>query len=245
MSEIHIAGDYQYKALKERCVVRKFWYENKKRFLEEKAVITSSDVVLDAGCGSGNEIVYLSPRVRKVVGVDLNKDAIYFVQKQTRMLSISNIALVISDLVSLPIKSECFDKIILFEVLEHFDDKSIEGVLIELRRILKPQGTIFLTIPNHRSLWPVVEKILGLFGWVASLKEQHKIKFDYHTLKAIVSGKFRVIEMGSFNYFSPFLSIFSRKMAEWFFKREINSNNMCGLTLWCILEREGREHGSF
>jgi len=46
---------------------------------------------------------------------------------------------------NLPFKDNCFDSVVCFQVLEHVFD--VNNVILELYRVLKPNGTLLLSIP--------------------------------------------------------------------------------------------------
>lgn len=53
---------------------------------------------------------------------------------------------IVSDICNIPVEGETYDLIICFEVLEHLPDP--KKAIKELTRLLKPGGTLLLTIPN-------------------------------------------------------------------------------------------------
>ncbi len=57
---------------------------------------------------------------------------------------------------TLPLADQSFDGVLLLDVLEHVSDQ--QAVLREIQRVLKPGGTLVLSVP-HR----------GLLGWLDSL----------------------------------------------------------------------------
>jgi 2-polyprenyl-3-methyl-5-hydroxy-6-metoxy-1,4-benzoquinol methylase len=62
------------------------------------------------------------------------------------------------DLYHPPFK-EAFDVICLFDVLEHLDDE--KKALNQLKTMLKPGGTIILTVPAHQCLWSDSDVVAG------------------------------------------------------------------------------------
>lgn len=97
--------------------------------------------VLDAGCGTG-ELPYLIAQkgALRVVGVDYSKEAIGVAQKT---YALPNLSYVCEDIKKIKGK---FDVITTLGTLEHVDDPL--GVLRQLKRMLKPGGSLIVTCPN-------------------------------------------------------------------------------------------------
>jgi ubiquinone/menaquinone biosynthesis C-methylase UbiE len=107
--------------------------------------------VLDAGCGLGFHL-HLLNRLSEAdtwgVELDLGRlrqAAVDAYAGRSRLLA--------GDVLRLPLKDESFDKAVLSEVLEHVEDDA--GVLLELRRVLRPAGVCAITVPNaeYPVLW--------------------------------------------------------------------------------------------
>lgn len=114
--------------------------------------------VLDVGCGEGRHTInaYLHGDVT-AVGVDLNiRDLCVARERFAPFAEPDNarkyFALQVADATRLPFADHSFDKIICSEVLEHIHD--YEAVLREIRRVLKPDGLLAVSVPRY---WP--EKI--------------------------------------------------------------------------------------
>jgi SAM-dependent methyltransferase len=106
--------------------------------------------VLDVGCGTGSMLGYLS-RYGSPEGVDSEEAAISFCRE--RGLPGVSVAAV----PPLPFPDGRFDLVTAFDFLEHVDDD--EGALAEVRRVLSPGGTFFVTVPAYRFLWGNQDRI--------------------------------------------------------------------------------------
>jgi SAM-dependent methyltransferase len=108
------------------------------------AITTPSMRVLEVGCGAGELLSLLKPRVAKCVGVELNRPFVDFVNAE---LGIEAHA---GELASLALTDQ-FDLIICIDSLDHMRDP-IEQ-LARMRTLLAPGGTIWLAVPNlHEAL---------------------------------------------------------------------------------------------
>ncbi|MDW7776895.1 MAG: class I SAM-dependent methyltransferase [Methanosarcinales archaeon] len=113
------------------------------RFFSEYA--TNKDV-LDAGCGFGYGSVILSNhKAKKVVGIDNSYQTLKYVVEK---YNFNNISHVVSDVTCTPFASRTFGAIYAFEVIEHI--KNDNSFLLEMIRILKDDGYIFISTPNKK-----------------------------------------------------------------------------------------------
>jgi len=109
--------------------------------------------VLDVGCWDGFLSRLLMQRYRHVKGVDVSERAVE--------LALNNgvDAQLIQPEGDLPFPDEYFDTVVAGEVIEHVLDT--DGFLEELKRVLKPKGTLIITTPNVASLGRRLLLLLG------------------------------------------------------------------------------------
>lgn len=114
----------------------------RKRNLIRKITGMKTGSILDIGSGTGHFAVTLKKAGWQVKGIEINEKA--------RAFSMAGFGLDVIDPEGISsLKSESFDCITLWHVLEHFHDpfKYAE----EIRRLLKPDGVCFIAIPNSSS----------------------------------------------------------------------------------------------
>ena len=56
----------------------------------------------------------------------------------------------VGDLYYLPFAAECFDAVVLSEVVEHLED--IDAALAEARRVLRPRGRLVVSVPYRETI---------------------------------------------------------------------------------------------
>lgn len=100
--------------------------------------------VLDVGCGTGGMLPYLS-RYGSVEGVDSEQAAVSFCRER----GLTNVSL--ATIPPLPFPDGRFELVTAFDFLEHVDDDA--ATLEEVRRVLAPAGTVFVTVPAYGFLW--------------------------------------------------------------------------------------------
>jgi 2-polyprenyl-3-methyl-5-hydroxy-6-metoxy-1,4-benzoquinol methylase len=234
---IRISGDYQARALKSDRAAQRFWHEAKFRLIERVAIPSKHDRVLDAGCGSGTISQFLSLHAGEVIGVDSNPSAISFASST---YDAPNLQFRLGQFEEL-IAGKPFDRIYCIEVIEHLYENQAAEVLSLFHKITTPGGHLFLTTPNYRSAWPLIEWLLDKFALVATLDEaQHVTRFTKGKLRAILSrAGWRVRHVGSFNGVAPFLAPISRRLALSLEKFEFLCNRLLPENLlFCLCTRE-------
>jgi 2-polyprenyl-3-methyl-5-hydroxy-6-metoxy-1,4-benzoquinol methylase len=208
---VAIRGDYQALALVSDRLAQRFWHEAKFRLIDRLAPPQSNSRIADVGCGSGHISHYLAPNARAVIGIDGNRDAIRFASETFRA---PNLRFVVGQFDVLR-EFGPFHQIYCLEVLEHlFDTQGIETLAL-LREISAPGGRLFVTTPNYRSLWPLIEWGLDTFRLVPTLAgDQHVTHFTANRLReACRRAGWQVEQIGTFNGIAPFLAPLSQPLA--------------------------------
>lgn len=126
-----------------------WWFVARRRlvseFMRQEVHCTlGSPRILDAGCGTGLNLTILQ-EFGRVFGADSSETALRF----CRSRGIQNLAL--SDLHDLAVADDSFDVITALDVLEHADDDV--AAMHELWRVLKPGGSLLITVPAYGFLW--------------------------------------------------------------------------------------------
>ena len=127
--------------------------------------LAAGDRLLDLGCGFGRHAYETLRRGADVVACDLGLDELRGVRNVVAAMyeagEISDdvqVGAANGDATRLPFDDCSFDHVIASEVLEHIDDD--EAALAELTRVLRPGGTLAVTIPARlpeRICWALSE----------------------------------------------------------------------------------------
>jgi SAM-dependent methyltransferase len=107
------------------------------------ARLVSAGRVLDAGCGTGSGTARLAEHAHAAVGVDVSPGAI----ADARQRHGDEASFVEGDMRSLPFEAGEFDFVVCFEAFAHVAETEL--VLDELRRVLRPGGTLLVSSPNR------------------------------------------------------------------------------------------------
>ncbi|MDZ4277656.1 MAG: class I SAM-dependent methyltransferase [Dehalococcoidia bacterium] len=139
-------------ALRERFYPSEFrgMYDRLQDTIDE--FVRPTDVVLDAGCGSGRVFQHrLAGRVRRVVGVDVTDEP-----RDNPNIDEA----VKGDLRTLPLRDASFDLAVMSHVAEHLVEPEV--AFRELARVLRPGGRLLLLTPNRWHYVPLAARLVYL-----------------------------------------------------------------------------------
>ncbi len=227
---IEIAGDYQFKALSSSSSVQRFWHTSKQTTIQRVLPPKNKDVILDIGCGSGVISDFLANSGAEVYGIDGSTRAMKFAQKQFKKKNLTFIKALVDEKFSI---HKPVDKIYCLELIEHIYFDQGEVLLRESQRLLKKGGEIFITTPNYRSLWPLIEKGLDAFHLVPHLDgDQHVSHYTPDLLRSLLMKTgFEVTYIGTKCGVAPWISGVSWKLAEKIDHLEYSAGSMWGSVL--------------
>ena len=104
--------------------------------------VVSDDKVLDLGCGNGRLCKILKDKGIDYTGIDGSNELIEIAKE-----NYPNVDFQTAHALDLPFPDDHFDKIYSIRVLHHFPSKKFrEQFLTEAKRVLKPGGTLILTV---------------------------------------------------------------------------------------------------
>lgn len=103
------------------------------------------DRVLDLGCGAGRHAFACVERGARVVAVDADDTEVKGVAAMFSAMGGDGVALC-GDALRLPFGDATFDRVVAAEVLEHIPPDT--AAIAELVRVLRPGGTIAVTVPR-------------------------------------------------------------------------------------------------
>jgi len=120
----------------------------------EVADVKKQMYILDVGCGRGEIALNCALNDCKVFAVDYSHDALKLTKKTVKNLKKKyrkNIFIIKMDAKRLAFKNNIFDRLLLFDIIEHLYNWEILELLRNIKRILKKDGKFIIhTSPN---LW--------------------------------------------------------------------------------------------
>jgi SAM-dependent methyltransferase len=158
------------------------------RFLADAGLLRGR--VLDFGCGTGHLLKELLGRGLDCFGADSSDEAVARVNKDFSAFSNWHGA-ERTDHFATRHPNHFFDLIVCLETLEHLPPDSTAELFRELRRILKPGGKLFLTVPFAENLER--ETIYCPFCQSLFHRWQHMNSFSGEKLETLIAAQgFRV-----------------------------------------------------
>jgi 2-polyprenyl-3-methyl-5-hydroxy-6-metoxy-1,4-benzoquinol methylase len=232
---IVIPGDYQYVAATRGPRVQRFWHYTKKLAIDRYLPPSATDVVIDAGCGSGVITGHLGQSGARVIGLDSNESSIAFAQ---RTFGAHNVEFHAARLDQLHLDRPA-DKIYCLEVIEHLTREEAADMLDGFSRVLRPGGRVFLTTPNVRSVWPLIEWAADRSGLVAPMGgAQHVEMYHGRTLSALAERHgFRTETMTSMCLLSPWAALLGWSVARRLFDLEARLPGLPGPILVAVFTK--------
>ena len=102
--------------------------------------------ILDLGCGSGRNLVFLLENGFEVYGLDISEEGIKKTKKVIGEKKLQS-GLAVGDVFEkLPYPNSFFDAVISVQTLQHGTENQIKKAIKEIKRILKPKGILFVTL---------------------------------------------------------------------------------------------------
>ena len=151
--------------------------------------LSSSDVVLDLGCGNGILAILLAPKVKYVVGVDFSETLL---SQASRIASAPNIEYRQADarVVSSALENRKFDKVLISSTFQYFDAPMARNVLGEIRKLLAPNGLVcVMDIPDQSRKF--AHYIRTARRLVMPAQEQRLAKRRYSSARSRLRSLFR------------------------------------------------------
>jgi len=110
--------------------------------------------IIDAGCGFGKWVIYLTRRGYDIVGIDNNELAVAKLKAFDESLQME-----LGDILHIHYPDSSFDAYISMGVVEHFEEGPVSA-LKEAYRVLKPNGLIFVSTPTVNVIRRLVRRPL-------------------------------------------------------------------------------------
>lgn len=126
----------------------------------EVAQVSPGMRVLDVGCGRGEIIRHCAKLGVQAYGVDYAPAALRMAQDAERVYQ--------ANAKWLPFPTAFFDRVLMFDIVEHLHPWELDQALAETRRVLRPDGQLIVhTAPNawyDRYAYPLVRLVRTLMG---------------------------------------------------------------------------------
>lgn len=155
--------------------------EHINRYIFAKNILSDKNI-LDSACGSGYGTAILSSNNNKVVGLDISEEAIDYAKENYLNKDIN---FLVGSIAELPFEDNSFDGVVSFETIEHVDGEIQNKFLQEVKRVLKNNGILVISTPNHD-----VYKIKGENHF-------HVKEFTFQEFKTFLESNFKQVKLYS------------------------------------------------
>lgn len=166
---------------------RHFWFRTRNRILcalveQITRPLSGGCKVLEIGCGNGNVLRHLQRTCpgHMVIGMDAFAEGLRLARRRNCL------HLVQGDATQHPFRSQ-FDLVGIFDVLEHVPDD--DGLLRQIRDLLRPGGVLLITVPARKSLWSYFDDASG-----------HCRRYEFEELRRKLQGAGYEVE-----YLTPYM----------------------------------------
>ncbi|NFG59913.1 class I SAM-dependent methyltransferase [Clostridium botulinum] len=131
--------DKVYKNIKDKDIIFDLWLEKFQDILEKH----KNDVILDLGCGSGADSLYLVERgYRNIIACDNSEKALEIVKRNITNIKVLNVDVSYN----IPFENESIGMIIADLSLHYFNEETTKNILKEIKRILKDDGVFICRV---------------------------------------------------------------------------------------------------
>jgi tellurite methyltransferase len=119
--------------------------------------------ILDVGCGSGRNLLYLALQGHQVTGLDINSKALDYIDDIVIKEDLSNVITSSCDINnSLKLNDETYDLIVSTVCLQFLNPERIPSLLMELQQRTRSQGFNFLVFPINAKQFMLPESFTYL-----------------------------------------------------------------------------------
>ncbi len=128
--------------------------------------------VLDIGCGRGEIVRHCASLGANAFGIDYASVATHMthnlLQSESTSVLSGATSVAQADAKHLPFRAATFDRVLMFDIVEHLYPWELHQALLEVKRVLKPAGKLIVhTAPNlwyNRYAYPLVRLVRTAMG---------------------------------------------------------------------------------
>lgn len=169
---------------------------HKKTIENTKKYLSSSDIVLDYGCGTGTKALELADCVNKIQGIDISSKMIDIAKRKAVERKIENVDFAHAIIFDERYNRESFDVILAFSILHALEDQKL--VLQRINELLKPGGLFISVTPCLKEKMAIRNRLeLSFFRLLIIIRVFPNIltRFKIPDLEDLVTdGNFQIIE---------------------------------------------------
>lgn len=191
-----------------------WWYVARSRLLEVVfgGLLNSRGRLLDIGSADGPSVDWLDQRMRRVA---TDRDPSGLVPGD-----------ICADGLQLPFKTGSFDVVSAFDVIEHFADDA--RLLHEIRRVLKPDGRLILSVPAYQWAWSDFDESAGHFR-----------RYTKRSMQRLLERNGFVVERATYAFMGTFLPFLMDRLTARVLSRQgerVSDSELPRVVSWLLLK---------
>jgi ubiquinone/menaquinone biosynthesis C-methylase UbiE len=198
------------------------------------------DVVFDAGCGTGVNVVLLHDLVRRIIAIDFAESAIRRAQHRLAAAGVQNATVSQGDILSADLHEGSVDKVLCLSVFHYLTDDQIRACLRSFKRVLRKDGILVIHVKNLASPYLATlyaaKRLRRMLGRPHQVLEEYFRSFGWYR-RELESAGFEIEEFNSFNLLV--LDRMPTKLVEYLQKLELTHRKRFPLAAPVL-----RRHGS-
>ncbi len=105
----------------------------------------TSKKILDLGCGSGRNLIYIGKKGFSVTGIENSNEAVILATNWVKKEKLNNATIMRGDFKKINYASNSFDMVICIHAIYHGKLEDIEKSLYEIKRVMKKGGLLLIT----------------------------------------------------------------------------------------------------
>lgn len=157
--------------------------------------------VIDIGCGSGRHSIELAKEGFNVDSIDFSKEAVNLAKKWAKSEDLKIKFKEGNIHKKLPYRSNTFDGAVVIDSIYYENSEAVNFTLDEIKRILKPEGILFITLPTQVGN-PLIthlifseEEIIEIISSRFTILDKFMDKRKYYCLFALNQTKEKVVNL--------------------------------------------------
>ena len=132
--------------------------------------VEKNDRIVEAGCGMGQWVVYLSDEGYDITGIDYSESTILGLQA-----NLPNYNWEVQDITNFTYNTGIFDVMLSWGVVEHFEEGP-SVALLEASRVIKEGGLLFVTVPCKEGMYLFLDPIFAIKRFLIKNKFVRKLR---------------------------------------------------------------------
>lgn len=159
--------------------------------------------ILDLGCGTGRNTIYLAKQGFLVYALDISKTGVLITKKKAKLLGLKNIKFKVADMKHTSYPNNYFDAVVCMFTLSHGLLKDNQEAINEIYRILKPNGMLITQLMSVKDKTCGKGKKIEKNTFLGGMEDDKHMMHHYFTKKEIkiLLSKFTRFKISLKTYF--------------------------------------------